>query len=322
MGNVACSQSVVGTDAPGTIEAKQLTEEEKQHQAAHEARVKLYKEVAQQEPMWKLEALHHTKKVEEMAALAIAAAAAAAAEAAEKAAHEEAAAKEAAAVAAAADAGKGVWADEEKHKKEEEKHKKDEEEKKKEAAKKKKKVADESVPKKRKDKEPKKQEPPNEETLKKAIEEREKAWEAKPQQEKDDLSKKIILATKGGMISEVESLLQAGASVNAEDKDGWTPLIKAAEGGEKAMVEMLLKQGANAKAAVKLGSEKGQTALHFAAKQGKQEIAELLAPHSNLRAKNQLGRTPKWTASSEGHKGLAAWLRDLEQGAEKGAEPL
>mmetsp|Transcript_105890 Transcript_105890/g.274033 ORF Transcript_105890/g.274033 Transcript_105890/m.274033 type:complete len:128 (+) Transcript_105890:662-1045(+) len=126
------------------------------------------------------------------------------------------------------------------------------------------------------------------------------------------MAKKIHAAAKAGNTSEVQSLLDTGCSVNAEDGDGWTPLIKAAEAGEKNVIELLLKQGANPKAAVKLG-EWGQTALHFAARKGHREVAELLAPTSNVKAKNHLGKTPSEMAKAEGHKDLAKWLRGLEK---------
>uniref|UniRef100_A0A7S4SGY5 Uncharacterized protein n=1 Tax=Alexandrium monilatum TaxID=311494 RepID=A0A7S4SGY5_9DINO len=146
----------------------------------------------------------------------------------------------------------------------------------------------------------------------KAARERERAWKRKTPKEREDLARRIHAAAKGGSGSEVQALLDSGCGVDAEDGDGWTPLLRAAEMGDTGLVELLLQSGANAKAAVKLG-EWGQTALHFAARKGNKEAAELLAPKSDVKAKNYLGKTASETARAEGHRNLARWLRGLER---------
>lgn len=149
---------------------------------------------------------------------------------------------------------------------------------------------------------------------KEAIRAREQAWKKKPAKEKEELAKKMHAAAKAANVAEVETLMEQGVSANAEDGDGWTPLIVAAEKGEKGLVETLLNNGANPKAAVKLG-EWGQTALHFAARHGHREVADLVVAGSNVKAKNFQGKTPSEVAKTEGHKEIAKWLRGLEKQA-------
>jgi len=146
------------------------------------------------------------------------------------------------------------------------------------------------------------------------IREREQAWKKKTAKEKEDLAKKIHAAAKEGDAGGVDALLGQGVSANAEDGDGWTPLIAAADAGRQSVVELLLKQRANPKAAVKLG-EWGQTALHFAARHGHKEIAELVAPGSNVKGKNFQGKTASEVAKAEGHKEIARLLRAQEKQA-------
>jgi ankyrin repeat protein len=70
------------------------------------------------------------------------------------------------------------------------------------------------------------------------------------------------------------ALLEAGASVNAKDNAGWTPLMVAANKGDEnlAMVRTLLAAGAD----VNAGKWDGETALQLAEKHGATRIARLL----------------------------------------------
>ena len=63
----------------------------------------------------------------------------------------------------------------------------------------------------------------------------------------------------------IESLLKAGADIEARDKDGETPLIIAARSNNPEVIEVLLTGGANAKAK----NEAGETALDYAKKNKK-----------------------------------------------------
>ena len=74
----------------------------------------------------------------------------------------------------------------------------------------------------------------------------------------------LNLAAGEGHAAVVMRLLEAGADVNATEKDGVTALHWAAKDGHTAIVMRLLAAGAN----VHARDEDGLTALDWAAKQG------------------------------------------------------
>lgn len=63
-----------------------------------------------------------------------------------------------------------------------------------------------------------------------------------------------------------------GAALNAQSKDGWTPLHRAASNGKTAAVGSLLELGADAS----LRNKKGKIALELAVEKGFHDIAQLL----------------------------------------------
>ena len=71
-------------------------------------------------------------------------------------------------------------------------------------------------------------------------------------------------------------LLEADAQIDAQDNDGWTPLIWASANGKEAAVRELLKGNPN----LDLKDKKfGDTALDFAREQNHQSIVDLLVDH-------------------------------------------
>ena len=54
-----------------------------------------------------------------------------------------------------------------------------------------------------------------------------------------------MVAAKKGNLELVKLLINAGASVNLSDNDGWTPLIAAAHKGHKEVCKALLENGAS-----------------------------------------------------------------------------
>jgi len=86
-----------------------------------------------------------------------------------------------------------------------------------------------------------------------------------------DLSNELCEATRCGNLAQVEALLNAGASVNARDDYGDTPLIAAVRESHIDVCRLLLNRNAQ------VDDERyGQTALIYAAEMGNTEICQLL----------------------------------------------
>jgi hypothetical protein len=88
----------------------------------------------------------------------------------------------------------------------------------------------------------------------------------------DDLNTKLLAAVESGSLSEVTSLLEKGANVDATDDFDRTPLMMASLGGHTRITEVLIKAGADLNATAKYG----QTALQFAEERGNGDIVDLL----------------------------------------------
>ena len=95
------------------------------------------------------------------------------------------------------------------------------------------------------------------------------------------------------------TLLKNGADVNAAQGDGMTALHWAARNGDAELAQMLLYAGANVKATTRLG---GYTPLMMAADQGHATvIAALLTGGADAKAANALGTTPLMLAAASGN---------------------
>ena len=110
----------------------------------------------------------------------------------------------------------------------------------------------------------------------------------------------------------LNTLLAAGASVDARGEKGATPLHVAAEFGRAATTNALLAAGA----VVEARDEGGRTPLHFAAgyNYGENAVQVLLAGGANLEARDGESRTPLHYALSRAHPEGARVL--LAAGAE------
>jgi ankyrin repeat protein len=97
------------------------------------------------------------------------------------------------------------------------------------------------------------------------------------------------LASNGGSRSKAVRLVEAGANVNeANPGNGWTPLHAAAANGHTRMVETLIEQGADINAQDLAGS----TPLHLAAARGHTDtISILLGYGADASIKNTRGQT-------------------------------
>ncbi len=141
----------------------------------------------------------------------------------------------------------------------------------------------------------------------------------------DTFETPIIIATSTGQVQIVQILLRAGADVNTkEGANGETALMYAALRGNIPLVRVLL----DAKARVNLKDDVGRTALHFAARDGKIEIMELLlvAGADPLAEDSHFLGTPLHHAAVGGHAEAVRCL--LRHGCpvglydEDGAAPL
>ncbi len=110
-----------------------------------------------------------------------------------------------------------------------------------------------------------------------------------------------------GRATITEMLLNAGANINARNKEGETPLFWAVRKCHAHVVEVLLAQNADINAAE---SNNLRTPLHEAVLHGHREITGMLqAKGADLALKDKLGRTPLTIAVELGHTEIADLLR-------------
>ena len=124
-----------------------------------------------------------------------------------------------------------------------------------------------------------------------------------------------------GYARTAELLLKKGASLEARDESGRTPLIAAATYGSKGIVALLLDKGAKIEAT----DNAGQTPLIAAAcdcavidMPSTYDILKLLIEHgANIEARSSDGKTALMRAAASGHSGNVELL--LERGADVNA---
>ena len=120
-----------------------------------------------------------------------------------------------------------------------------------------------------------------------------------------------------GETEAVRSLLRQGADVNAAQGDGMTALHWAARSGNLEMAEILLYAGANVEAATRIGD---YTPLHLASQSGSASVVDaLLKAGSDANAPTTVGgATPLHFAAASGSAEAVAAL--LEHGADANAK--
>ncbi len=120
----------------------------------------------------------------------------------------------------------------------------------------------------------------------------------------------LLLAIASGHVDTVQALVNAGASVNVKDWDGSTVLMQAAYGEHSQIVQALLETGAD----VNMRSPRGSTALIYAARKGRTENVQILLDSgAEVDAACEDGSTALLEAASLGHTETARVL--LEAGA-------
>ena len=99
----------------------------------------------------------------------------------------------------------------------------------------------------------------------------------------------LMEAVKNNELAIAELLIEEGADVNHQNKDGKTPLIRAAAYGNKEIADLLIKNGANLNAS----DLQNYTALMFAIEKDRPEIAKLLLEHNaEINTQNTSGWSP------------------------------
>ncbi len=127
---------------------------------------------------------------------------------------------------------------------------------------------------------------------------------------KAELDKELLSATKIGNLSEVKNLVNQGASVDAEDKDGNTPFHNAALKGYLTIAQYLVEKGVD----VNASNEDGWTPMHGSALKGHLEVVRfLIEKGANISAENIFGEKPIHCAAKRNNKDIIEVL--LRKGA-------
>ncbi len=130
---------------------------------------------------------------------------------------------------------------------------------------------------------------------------------------RENASRKILRAAEDNKLSLVKSLLNDGADINRQNKNGDTPLIGAARFGSTETAEFLIRSGAD----INRKNYKGDTALIAAARSNRPGIIKaLLDKGVKVDAPNYSGETALIIAVRYGDKATVVAL------LEKGANPI
>ncbi|MFP3023282.1 MAG: ankyrin repeat domain-containing protein [Wolbachia sp.] len=142
------------------------------------------------------------------------------------------------------------------------------------------------------------------------------------EREQMELNEQLMNAAQEGKVGQTMEMIEAGADINAENKEGETPLCVAAMKGYSWVVELLLIAGANVnvdvlaetsfnfvfevgskvkvfyKGNMNLAKRLGQAPLHIAVMENHTEGVELLLNRgADVNAENKGGETPLYVAA-------------------------
>jgi len=133
----------------------------------------------------------------------------------------------------------------------------------------------------------------------------------------------LQLASSKGHVDVARMLVERGADVSTQAKDGWTPLHWASSKGHVDVARILVERGAGVSAQAK----DGWTPLHWASKKGYVDIARMLVERgADVSVQDKDGWTPLHCASSDGHVDVTQMLAehgaDVSAQAKDGLPPL
>ena len=127
----------------------------------------------------------------------------------------------------------------------------------------------------------------------------------------------LHLASAHGHVKTVRMLIEHGADVMAQNKDGETPLHLSSQEGQVEVTRTLIERGADLLAQ----NTDGETPLHLASEPGQAEVARMLIEHgADVAAQNNDWETPLHLASRWGRVEVARIL--IECGADVTAQNM
>jgi len=118
----------------------------------------------------------------------------------------------------------------------------------------------------------------------------------------------LLKAAKADDLESAATAIDDGADVDAQDESGWAPLHWAARNGHEDIVKLLIDKGATIDIRTPISDS---TPLHWAIYFRHEAIVSLLIDTgADINAQDKGGRTPLHDAAYKGHEAIAALLID------------